>query len=65
MSAKKLSTSTTWVDLDDAPELTEEFLKKADQYVGKKLITRGRPKEHDRSNPNPKRPVSVYAQFSP
>ena len=30
MSAKKLSTSTTWFDPDDAPELTEEFLKKVD-----------------------------------
>ena len=51
MSAKKLSTSTTWVDLDDAPELTEEFLKKADQYVGKKLITRGRPKASTTKGP--------------
>ena len=44
MTAKKPSTTTTWTDPDDAPELTEAFFKTADQYVGGQLKTRGRPK---------------------
>jgi uncharacterized protein (DUF4415 family) len=44
MTAKKPSTPATWTDPDDAPELTEAFFQNADQYVGKKLKPRGRPK---------------------
>jgi uncharacterized protein (DUF4415 family) len=44
MTAKKPSTTVTWTDLDDAPELTEKFFKTADQYKGTQLKTRGRPK---------------------
>jgi uncharacterized protein (DUF4415 family) len=44
MTAKKRSTPATWVDLDDTPELTEEFFKKADLFNGEKLVRRGRPK---------------------
>jgi uncharacterized protein (DUF4415 family) len=51
MSAKKPSTSSTWNDPDDAPELTEEFFKNADQYVGKKLVGRGRPKASTTKEP--------------
>ena len=32
-----------WVDPDDAPELTDEFLSRADVFDGEKLIRRGRP----------------------
>jgi uncharacterized protein (DUF4415 family) len=44
MTAKKPSTPSTWVDPDDAPELTEEWFETADQYIGNKLVKRGRPK---------------------
>lgn len=44
MTAKKRSTPATWVDPDDAPELTAEFFKSADLYQGEKLKARGRPK---------------------
>jgi uncharacterized protein (DUF4415 family) len=44
MNAKKPSTSTTWTDPDDAPELTEAFFKSADRYDGAQLKPRGRPK---------------------
>ncbi|WP_310614569.1 BrnA antitoxin family protein [Limnohabitans sp.] len=44
MTAKKPSTTATWTDPDDAPELTEAFFKTAEQYVGAQLKTRGRPK---------------------
>jgi len=33
----------TWVDPDDAPELTDEFFEHADIYHGEKLVRRGRP----------------------
>lgn len=42
MPKKKNATATAWVDPDDAPELTEEMLDRADFYVGDKLIKRGR-----------------------
>jgi uncharacterized protein (DUF4415 family) len=35
---------TEWIDLDDAPELTDAFFERADEYVGDKLVRRGRPK---------------------
>ena len=44
MSANKTSTGTDWVDPDDAPELSDAFFEHADEYVGEKLIKRGRPK---------------------
>jgi uncharacterized protein (DUF4415 family) len=44
MNAKKRSTPATWVDPDDAPELTKEFFKRADLFDGDKLVRRGRPK---------------------
>ena len=44
MTAKKFTTPSTWVDPDDAPDLTATFFKHADQYEGKTLKTRGRPK---------------------
>lgn len=44
MTAKKRSTTVTWSDPDDAPELTEAFFKHADEYDGSTLKPRGRPK---------------------
>jgi uncharacterized protein (DUF4415 family) len=45
MSGKKSVTSGTWVDPDDAPELTEAWFAKADLFEGSKLIRKGgRPK---------------------
>jgi uncharacterized protein (DUF4415 family) len=43
MSESKHATESTWVDPDDAPELTDEWFQKADQYINGKLIKRGRP----------------------
>jgi len=42
MSANKPDTESTWIDPDDAPELTDEWFEKADLYIGEKLIRRGR-----------------------
>lgn len=44
MNANKHATHTEWIDPDDAPELTDEFFAQADEYVGDKLVRRGRPK---------------------
>lgn len=43
MAQKKSDSDTKseWVDPDDAPELTEEWFRKADVYHGEKLIRRG------------------------
>lgn len=44
MSGSKQDTSSTWVDSDDAPELTDEWFAEADLYEGEKRIRRGRPR---------------------
>ncbi|MDO9599297.1 MAG: BrnA antitoxin family protein [Azoarcus sp.] len=43
MNAKKHATPTDWIDTDDAPELTDEFFERADEYLGDNLVRRGRP----------------------
>jgi uncharacterized protein (DUF4415 family) len=42
MQKKKRSTGTAWADSDDAPELTDAMLDRADFYDGDRLIKRGR-----------------------
>ena len=55
MAAKKGASKTTWIDPDDAPELTREWFAKADLYETGKLIRRGgRPKKD-----SPKEAVSI------
>lgn len=44
MNGNKHATPTAWVDPDDAPELDDAFLERADVYLGEKLVRRGRPK---------------------
>jgi uncharacterized protein (DUF4415 family) len=46
MSGKKSAFATTWIDPDEAPELTDEWFEGADLYDAGKLIRRGgRPKK--------------------
>ena len=46
MTGKKRASESTWVDPDDAPELTDNWFAKADLYEGEKLVRRGgRPKK--------------------
>ncbi len=54
MRKKKAAGARSWVDPDDAPELTDEFFRRADLYEGTRLVRRGRPPLPDR-----KRPVSL------
>jgi len=44
MPVNKRNTRNTWIGPDDAPELTDDFFRKADLYKGDRLIKRGRPK---------------------
>jgi uncharacterized protein (DUF4415 family) len=54
MTAKKSDTESSWIDPDDAPELTDEWFEKADLYDGEKLIRRGR-----RPSDSPKQAISL------
>ena len=55
MPTKKINTETTWVDPDDAPELTADWFAGADLYDGEKLVRKGgRPRSE-----NPKRSVNI------
>ncbi|WP_081577308.1 BrnA antitoxin family protein [Acidithiobacillus thiooxidans] len=42
MSENKPNIPSTWIDLDDAPELDAQFFQEADLYQGDQLIQRGR-----------------------
>lgn len=44
MSANKISIGTAWVDPEDAPELSEAFFERADEFQGAEKVQRGRPK---------------------
>lgn len=41
MDEKKRDTVSTWIDPDDAPELTDDWFAGADYYRAGKLMTRG------------------------
>ena len=43
MNVNKPAMPTDWNDPDDAPELTDEFFEQADEYIGDRLVSRGRP----------------------
>ena len=43
MNAKLPKSKNTWIDPDDVPEITDEWVAQADLYHGEKLIRRGRP----------------------
>jgi uncharacterized protein (DUF4415 family) len=45
MEKKKPAGAGTWIDPDDAPELTDEFFRRADIYEDGKLVRRGRPRK--------------------
>ena len=40
MNAKKADTKSSWVDPDDAPELTDDFFTKAKMQIGDKLVSK-------------------------
>lgn len=44
MEKKKAAGASTWVDPDDAPELTDEFFRHAEIRIGDKVVRPGRPK---------------------
>jgi uncharacterized protein (DUF4415 family) len=42
MRKSKKNTKSTWVDPDDAPELTDEWFEAADLYYGDVLVRKGK-----------------------
>ncbi|NQW80319.1 MAG: BrnA antitoxin family protein [Polaromonas sp.] len=44
MNAKSKPSPLPWTDPDDAPEITEQWVKEANLFDGEKLVRRGRPK---------------------
>ena len=54
MPAKHKSSSPHLVDPDDAPEITEAWVREADLCEGNRLVRRGRPPV-----PAPKQPVTL------
>jgi uncharacterized protein (DUF4415 family) len=44
MTAKSKQSLRPWVDPDDAPEITAQWVSEAELYQGEKLLRRGRPK---------------------
>ena len=44
MHAPSTPSAPPSIDPDDAPEITEDWVKEADLYHGDKLVRRGRPK---------------------
>jgi uncharacterized protein (DUF4415 family) len=54
MGTAVVSSSSTLVDPDDAPEWTEEQFERADLYHGDKLVRRGRP-----SSAHPKKALKL------
>ena len=51
MTAKSKPSRQPWVDPDDAPEITEQWVSEADLYQGEKLLRRGRPKSQVTKEP--------------
>jgi uncharacterized protein (DUF4415 family) len=43
MNAKSKDSRRTWVDPDDAPEITDEWIEGAELREGERVIRRGRP----------------------
>ncbi len=43
MTAKPKKSSLPWVDPDDAPEVTDQWVSVASLYDGNRLVRRGRP----------------------
>lgn len=58
MSGKSKSSRRKWRDPDDAPEITRNWIDRANLYRGRKLVRRGRP-------PAAVRKVSTTLRLSP
>ena len=63
MTAKSAVTKSTWVDPDDAPELTDDFFEKADLMQGAKLVRRGRPAGTTKASQTVRFDLDVIAAF--
>ena len=48
MNGNKRSITIASPEADEAPELTDAFFEQADEFVGKTLVRRGRPKSTEK-----------------
>ena len=63
MSAKSIATKNTFVDPDEAPELTDAWFENADLMQGKKLIRRGRPAGQTKASQTVRLDLDILAAF--
>ncbi len=64
MTESRVRSKKDWVDPDDAPELTDEVMDRADWYDGETLIRRGRPKlDQPKISTTLRLDADVIAQF--
>jgi uncharacterized protein (DUF4415 family) len=61
MNAKSKKSAPPWVDPEDAPEVTLQWVAEADLYAGEKLVRRGRPLGSIKAAPK----VSTTIRFDP
>ncbi|MBF0296817.1 MAG: hypothetical protein HQL96_16660 [Magnetococcales bacterium] len=55
MNENKANMEAEWIDPDDAPELTDAFFEEADEYIGDRLIRRGRPSNTSKKSASARR----------
>jgi uncharacterized protein (DUF4415 family) len=58
VTSKLRDSPSNWIDSDDAPELTDGFFERADEYWDGKLVRRGCPKAKSRK-------VLLSVRYSP
>ena len=63
MTAKSAATKNIFVDLDDAPELTDAWFEHADLMHGKKLLRRGRPAGQTKASQTVRFDLDILAAF--
>lgn len=63
MTGNSSNTKSTWIDPDDAPELTDEWFEKATFRIGDHVIRRGRPPGSKKTQVSLRVDTDVIAAF--
>lgn len=63
MTENNVDTPSTWIDPDDAPELTDEWFEKATFRIGETVIRRGRPPGETKAHISLRIDKEVLARF--
>lgn len=64
MNAKLQEPKKTWIDPDDAPELTDEFFEKATWTIAGKVVTRAEAQASIAARKRPGRPTGSGSKVS-